>query len=194
MTLAGLVLAAGAGTRFGRPKALVPFRGEPLVTRAVHTLSAGGCKPVIVVLGAAAEQVRAAVDLPQVVVNPDWSQGMGSSLRCGLAAMPANARAVVVALVDQPLIGADAVSRLAAAWRAGAVVAVATYAGEARNPVVLARSVWAEVAAGLTGDRGAGAWLRAHPDLVTPVSCDDTGSPDDIDTPDDLLALQRSED
>lgn len=187
--IAGLVLAAGAGRRFGRPKALVAFEGEPLVARAVAMLCAAGCSPVVVVLGAGADEVRATVDLPQTVVNPGWAQGMGSSLRCGLAALPADAPAVVIALADQPLVGSESVTRLTAAWREGAVAAVATYGGRPRNPVLLARPVWPDVCADLTGDTGAGPWLRAHPEMVTLVACDDTGSAYDIDTPEDLLAL-----
>jgi len=194
MKLAGLVLAAGAGIRFGQPKALVPFGGEPLVSRALHMLSEAGCAPVVVVIGAAAEKVLAAVDLPHVVVNPDWAQGMGSSLACGLAALPLEVDAVVVALADQPLVGKDSVVRLAAAGRHGAVAAVATYDGQPRNPVLLARSVWLAVTNSLAGDVGAGPWLRAHPEQVTLVNCDGTGSPYDIDTPDDLLTATKMED
>jgi CTP:molybdopterin cytidylyltransferase MocA len=93
---------------------------------------------------------------------------------------------VVVALADQPLVGADAVTRLIAAYRAGASVAVAAYDGRPRNPVLLAREHWPEVIAMATGDQGAREFLRARPDLVTLVECGDTGHPDDIDTPADL--------
>jgi nicotine blue oxidoreductase len=94
--------------------------------------------------------------------------------------------AVVVALADQPLVGAGAVARLIAAHRAGASVAVATYQGQPRNPVLLAREHWPEVIATATGDQGARAFLRARPDLVTRIECGDTGRPDDIDTTADL--------
>jgi nicotine blue oxidoreductase len=94
--------------------------------------------------------------------------------------------AVVVALADQPLVGATAVARLIAAYRSGASVAVAAYDGQPRNPVLLAREHWAEVIATATGDQGARAFLRARPDLVTLVECGDAGRPDDIDTPADL--------
>ncbi|MDQ6874457.1 MAG: nucleotidyltransferase family protein [Actinomycetota bacterium] len=190
MRPAGLVLAAGGGVRFGHPKALVEYAGEPLVLRAVRMLAAGGCAPVLAVLGAGAGDVLAAVELPRAVVNPDWRQGMGSSLARGLAALPPESAAVVVALADQPLVGSEAVLRLIAAWRAGAVAAVATYDGQHRNPVLLARQVWPALSAELGGDAGAGPWLRAHPELVTPVGCDGTGSPVDIDTPEDLLTLE----
>ncbi|MGH3466558.1 MAG: nucleotidyltransferase family protein, partial [Thermocrispum sp.] len=101
---AGLLLAAGAGSRFGRPKALVPFAGVPLAQRGAGMLAAAGCDPVLVVLGAAAEEVRAAAVLSpaRVVRNPDWASGLASSLRAGLAALPPGVAAVVVALADQP--------------------------------------------------------------------------------------------
>ena len=191
MTVAGLVLAAGSGSRYGGPKALVAFEGELLVERAARLLVEGGCAPVLVVLGAAAEQVRAAAVLPEVVVAADWPTGMGASLRAGLAALEGRAEvdACVVALADQPRVGPGAVERLRAAFAAGASAAVATYAGAARNPVLLARPTWPAVAELAQGDAGARAWLRAHPDAVIEVPCDGTGSAADIDTPDDLTAL-----
>jgi CTP:molybdopterin cytidylyltransferase MocA len=196
MSLAGVVLAAGGGSRFGGPKALVRLGGELLVERACRMLAGGGCGPVVVVLGAAAAEIRAAADLAGVstVDNPDWPTGMASSLRAGLAAVPPGAGAAVVALVDQPLVTAAAVERLAAAWRAGAVAAVAAYGGAPRNPVLLDRAVFAEVAAAATGDAGARAWLRANPGRVTVVPCDGAGDPYDIDTPADLEAVSTRSD
>ena len=187
----GLVLAAGSGTRFGGPKALVDYDGEPLVRRAVRLLQEGGCDGVTVVLGAQADRARDALAplAVEVVVATDWASGMGASLRAGLAALPARAGACVVALVDTPLVGPGAVPLLRAAWGRGAVAAVATYGGARRNPVLLDRSVWSGVSALAEGDTGARAWLRAHPDLVTDVPCDATGAPDDVDTPEDLHAL-----
>ena len=90
-----------------------------------------------------------------------------------------------------PSSDADAASGVRSALERGAVAAVATYAGRHRNPVLLDRSVWADVAALAEGDAGARSWLRAHPDLVTAVPCDDTGSARDVDTPADLAALPR---
>lgn len=186
--MAGLVLAAGGGSRMGRPKALIPYGGQLLVERACRLLGDAGCAPVLAVLGAAADEVRAAASLPGVtcVRNPDWRTGMGSSLRVGLAALPADADAVVVTLVDTPLLGVGSVRRLAAAWQAGAAAAVATYGGEPGHPVLLSRAVLSDVAAAATGDRGARAWLAAHPDRVTKVACDGTGDPRDLDVPEDL--------
>jgi nicotine blue oxidoreductase len=191
-TVAGLLLAAGAGSRFGRPKALVEFAGRLLVEHGIALLAAGGCRPVHVVVGAAGDEVRATADLGEAVVvdNPDWATGMGSSLRRGLAALPPAADAVVVALVDQPLVSPEAVRRLRAAYAQGAMAAVATYAGKPRNPVLLARTTWAEVAALAQGDVGARAYLRTHPELVVVVPCDDVSAPDDLDTPADLEMLR----
>jgi nicotine blue oxidoreductase len=189
--VAGLLLAAGAGTRFGGPKALVELDGRTLVERGAQLLAEGGCDPVVVVLGAAAGQVRDAVPLPDAVVAPDWESGMGASLRAGLEELERrDVDACVVALADQPLVGPEAVARLLAAHAGGAQAAVATYDGRPRNPVLLDRSTWAEVAAAATGDAGARHWLRAHPDRVEGVPCDGTGTPYDIDTPEDLAHLE----
>lgn len=189
MSVAGLLLAAGSGSRFGGPKALVRFEGELLVERGQRLLREGGCDPVLVVLGARAQEVAGHVR--NGVVAPGWETGMGASLRAGLEALTdRDCDAVVVALADQPKVGADSVVRLREAFAAGAQAAVATYDGRQRNPVLLARGTWLQVAALAVGDTGARPWLRAHPDLVMEVPCDGTGSPFDIDTPDDLAALE----
>lgn len=191
MTVAGLLLAAGAGRRMGGPKALVELEGEPLVRRGIRLLAEGGCDPVVVVVGAAAEQVRALCDGAEVVQARDWDTGMGASLRAGLARLvdDLTVTGAVVALVDQPLVTAAVLDRLRAAHAAGAVAAVATYDGRPRNPVLLARSTWQGVSAAATGDEGARGWLRAHPDLVRQVDCTDVGAPDDLDTPLDLTRM-----
>lgn len=190
MTVAGLLLAAGAGRRLGGPKALVEFDGRTLVERGVALLRDAGCDPVVVVLGAQAAEVRPLVDA-DVVVAPEWHEGIGASLRTGLAALSDGAAsACVVALVDQPLIGVDAVRRLIAC-RGTCDAAVATYAGRQRNPVLLDRGVWSVVAELAIGDVGARAWLRAHPERVVNVRCDDTGTADDVDTAEDLAELIR---
>jgi nicotine blue oxidoreductase len=196
--VAGVLLAAGEGSRFGQPKALVELGGMTLADRGVALLRAGGADPVLVVTGAVL------LDIPgtHTVHNPEWRTGMGSSLRAALQALTDGALtdgapgaegapgAAVIALADQPLVGAAAVSRLIAAYQAGASVAVAVYDGEPRNPVLIAREHWPEVMAAATGDKGARAFLRARPDLVTPVECGDTGSPQDIDTPEDLARIR----
>lgn len=190
MSVAGLLLAAGGGRRFGGAKALISLEGELLVERGARVLREGGCTPVVVALGAQADEVQAAASLPEVVVVTDWESGLGASLRAGLRALQErDVSACVVALADQPRVGAEAVARLVAAHAAGAVAAVATYDGVARNPVLLDRRTWVQVAATTLGDVGARDWLRAHPELVTEVPCDGTGSTVDIDTPADLEAF-----
>jgi xanthine dehydrogenase accessory factor len=193
--VAGLVLAAGAGRRLGRPKALLELDGERLVDRAVRALRDAGCDPVVVVVGAAPLPVPAAT----VIENPDWSSGMASSVRVGLAALDAAADtdtdtdAVVVMMVDTPGIGAAVVRRLVDAHDGGATVAVATYDGLPRNPVLLGRQHWDEVTALAVGDVGARAFLARHPELVTRVECGDVGDPADVDTADDwAAALDRA--
>ena len=183
--VAGVLLAAGEGSRLGIPKAVVELGGRRLADRGAQLLRDGGAAPVLVVTGA----VRVTVPGAVTVHNPDWATGMGSSLAAGLRALPADCAAAVIALVDQPLIGAGAVQRLITAYRAGAEVVVATYDGKPRNPVLLARGHWAGVLDAAVGDAGARPYLRAHPDLVTQVECADTGRPDDVDTPEDLARL-----
>ncbi len=203
--VAGVLLAAGAGSRLGRPKALVELAGQTLAERGVQLLRAGGANPILVVTGAV--PLVPLVPLAPVesgrihmVHNERWRTGMGSSLCAALAALSepgisetglSDVGAVVVALADQPLVGAAAVARLIAAYRDGASVAVAAYDGRPRNPVLLAREHWPEILATATGDQGARAFLRARADLVTLVECGDTGRPDDIDTTEDLARVAR---
>ena len=183
MRVAGLVLAAGEGRRLGTPKALVETGGLRLVDRAVDAVRLGGCEPVVVVLGAARVDVPGA----HVVTNDDWPSGMGSSLRLGLATLgEVAATAAVVTLVDTPGVTAAVVDRLVSACAAGADVVVATYDGEPRTPVLLTRAHWPEAGEMAVGDQGARAFLRAHPHLVRHVECGDVGTPDDVDTPEDL--------
>jgi CTP:molybdopterin cytidylyltransferase MocA len=197
--IAGILLAAGDGSRLGQPKATVKLAGSTLAERGVALLHAGGTEPVLVVTGAVP------VELPGIVAvhNPDWLTGMGSSLATGLRALGADLsedgesiegsaeiEAAVIALADQPLVGAEAVRRLVAAYEGGASVAVAVYDGKPRNPVLIAREHWPAVIDLATGDAGARPFLRAHPELVTLVECGDTGRPDDIDTPEDLARVR----
>lgn len=185
---AGLLLAAGAGRRFGRPKALAELGGEAFVTRAVRALAEGGCEPVLVVLGARADEVRSLLpDSVTAVHAPDWAEGMGASLRAGLAALSAldpAPDAALVHLVDLPDVGADTVARVRA--HAGPqVVARAAFHGRPGHPVLFGRRWWTEIATSARGDRGARDWLAGRTD-VRLVECGDLGSGTDVDTPSDL--------
>lgn len=177
----GIVLAAGAGRRFGGAKALVTLDGERLVDRAVRVLREGGCADVLVVAGAVPLRD---VDA-DVVTNVDWPTGMASSLRVGLeAARRGRWSCAVLLLVDTPWVGSAAVSRLLDAGESPA--AHATYGGVPGHPVRLDRGIWADVAAAASGDQGARVWLRDHHEQVLLVDCGDTGSPRDVDVPADL--------
>lgn len=185
---AGLLLAAGAGRRFGIPKALVETGGQRFVQRALQTMVEGGCAPVHVVLGARASEVRALLPPGTVTVEAaDWSSGMGASLRAGLDSLGSvddRVQAALVQLVDLPWLGPGIVMRLAELSSPG-VVARACYEGVPGHPVLLGRRWWTEIAEGASGDRGARDWLAGRPDLRL-VECGDLGSGADVDTPDDL--------
>ncbi len=185
MGVAGLVLAAGGGRRYGGPKALVRHEGSLLVERAVATVRAGGCAPVVVVLGAAADEVRAQAQLGDVTIveNEGWKSGMGSSLRTGLAAASeTDADAVIVLLVDTPGVTADAVRRVNAGAERHSLV-VATYGNRRGHPVLLGRDHWSGVSLLATADVGARAYLSVHADQVRTVPCDDIADDTDMDVP-----------
>lgn len=183
MTCCAVVLAAGAGRRFGGPKALARDPdGSSWLVRTVQTLSDAGCAPVLVALGAAPQ---AAALLPPgaiAVPVPGWAEGVSASLRAALAAAAATqAEAAIVVPVDTPALPASAVRRVASAAAGPGALARATYRGEPGHPVLLGRAHWADVAASVTGDRGAGGYLAARHALEVP--CDDLWSGADVDTP-----------
>ncbi len=183
--IAGLVLAAGAGRRSGMPKALV--EDGAWVRRAVATLTEGGCDPVLVVIGAAADRVAALVpDTASTVLAPDWAEGMGASLRAGLAELirsaPPQVQAALVHLVDLPDVNASVVRRLVA-LAGPAVVARAGFASQPGHPVLLGRQHWADIVAVAHGDRGARDWLAGRSELMV-VDCSDLASGIDVDRPD----------
>jgi CTP:molybdopterin cytidylyltransferase MocA len=179
VTVLGVVLAAGDGSRFGGRKLLADFRGRPLVRWAVEAALDAGLDEVAVVTGGQ----DLAGHLPEGVTevpNPRWADGQATSLQAGIAhAEAAGHDAVVVGLGDSPLVGA-------AAWRAVAAgdgpVVTASFDGRRRPPVRFAREVWPLLPT--DGDEGARALLRERPDLVTAVPC--AGDPVDVDTEGDL--------
>lgn len=182
MTVAGVVLAAGCGSRFrgASNKLTAPFRGKPLVLWAIEAAVDAGLEKVFVVTGAA--DLRSVLPRGvERVTNGMWPDGLATSLHAGIrAAGDAGYDAVVVGLGDQPLVPSSA-------WRAvaestGYVVAVATYDGKRRNPVLLHRSVWHLLPR--AGDAGARVIYRERPELVGEVACD--GEAADVDTVEDL--------
>jgi CTP:molybdopterin cytidylyltransferase MocA len=182
--VAGLVLAAGGGRRYGIPKALAEYQGSLLVERAVRT-ARQVCDPVLVVLGARAVDVWRTADLDgaTVLANRDWETGMASSLRTGLEGLrgwPGRVDAALVLLVDMPGMTPAALSRMAG-HAAPDALAVATYDGVRGHPVLLGREHWDGVAATATGDEGARRYLATHP--VTEVDCTGLADPTDLDVP-----------
>ena len=183
-----MVLAAGAGRRLGSPKALVRDpAGIPWVVRAARLLTAAGCSPVLVVVGAAADQVRAELitEPVEIVEATDWPEGMSASLRAGLTALstPSDLGAVVVVPVDVPGLTEDAVARVMRAAGSGALVR-ATYQGKPGHPVLIGRAHWDGVIASAHGDEGARTYLREHG--ADTVECGDIANGTDADTAEQL--------
>ncbi len=181
MTVAGVLLAAGAGTRFrgATHKLLAEIDGRSVVSLALDAVIQAGLDEVVIVTGAR-ELGPVVPEEVTVVHNPLWQQGQATSLQAAIAHCRSTGHhAMVVGLGDQPGVGADA-------WRAlaevDAPVAVATYEGRRGNPVRLESSVWDLIPD--TGDEGARPLLRERPDLITRVAC--SGRADDIDTTEDL--------
>jgi CTP:molybdopterin cytidylyltransferase MocA len=186
--VAGLVLAAGEGRRMGAPKALVrDASGTPWVVRAVRVLAEAGLTDVVVVVGAAADEVRGALldhDV-RVVHAPHWDEGMGTSLRAGLRHLVAapGVEAALVCLVDTPGLNAAVVRRVAALAGPQAL-ARATYDGAPGHPVLLGAAHLAGIIDTAGGDVGARAYLAAHPPVE--VECADLATGVDVDTAADL--------
>jgi CTP:molybdopterin cytidylyltransferase MocA len=186
--IGGLVLAAGAGTRFGGGKQLARLDGRPLLEHAVRAMTSAPVGRVIVVLGAEAELVLAQVDLhgAEPLVCERWSEGQSASLACGLAELT-DCEAVVVTLGDQPRISPDAIRRVIAARGGGAAAVRATYGSGPGHPVLLERELF-ERLRDVTGDHGARNLLLSV--QTRDVPCDDLGNGSDVDTPAELDALR----
>ena len=194
MTTAGLLLAAGAGTRMGTPKGLLRDQREvPYLDRALGTLFEGGCETVTVVLGASSQEAAALLagagwegdPAVRLVVAADWAEGMGASLRAGLASLSGCAAdCAVVMLVDLPDVGPGVLERVIAAAAGEDSLVRASYAGTPGHPVLLGRAHWAGLLASVSGDRGARDYLAGR-DVVA-VECGDLATGGDVDRPEDL--------
>ena len=189
--VSAIVLAAGGGSRFGGGKLLARFGGQPLIEAVLDNLREAPVDEVIVVVGADAEGLREVCERydVRIVENEEWERGQSTSVLAGLRACAGDA--AVVLLGDQPFIGAGAVGRLVAAFAEGAKIAVATYGGKRRNPVLFSREVWPLLEAELDGDEGARPVLQRHPGLVVEVPCEGVGDPADVDTSEDLGRLEE---
>ncbi len=176
MSVAGLVLAAGVGKRFGGPKAPYLFNGERLVDRAVRLLAESGCSHVYVVLGAWIDDVPHAT----TITNSDWETGMGSSLKAGLEYLSthSDADSVVVTLVDLPGMTAPAIARIVAS---NAGIAQASFNGDRGHPVKFAREHWDGVAQSAHGDVGARDYLKSRTNEIEIIECGDVATGEDLD-------------
>ena len=188
-----ILLAAGGSARLGRPKQLLPYRGRSLLRHAGESAAESACRPLIAVLGAQWERIRPELDgLPiQYVVNPDWEQGMASSLQVGLDALSdSDVAGVVIMLCDQPRVTGDVIDALVAAReRASAPLAAAEYGGALGVPALFSRALFPELAA-LSGAEGAKKVILRHATETARVPF--PGGLVDVDTPDDLAHLMPS--
>jgi len=188
-TLHAIVLAAGASTRFGEPKQLVRFEGQPLLQHVIAGATELAGPAVSVVLGAHAAQISAT--LPSggatLIVNRAWQEGIASSIRAGIARLPGACDGVLLLLADQPLVGGASLGRFVAVWRRQPRHIVASRYGAATDlPAIFPRWCFADLLA-LRGDQGARILLRRYADRVVRLSNPDAAI--DIDTPEDLLEL-----
>jgi molybdenum cofactor cytidylyltransferase len=187
--IVGLLLAAGGGTRFGSQKLVSRVHGVPIVARAARAL-ATLVEKMVVVVGSDSPAVIAALDGIDAtfVENPRWADGLSTSLQLGVAAVPREAKAIVVALGDQPGIDPAVIRKVIARWReTGNPIVSTRYRGSRGHPVLLACSVFSEVS-GISGDVGARSLMERDPSRVAFVDVD-ADAPRDVDTRDDLAAL-----
>ncbi len=191
--ISAVVLAAGTSSRLGRPKQLLPLQAKPLTQHVIDAAIAAGLDEVVVVLGYAAEEVKAVLQLPppaRVVLNPDYETGQASSLRAGLRALGPTVNAAVILLADQPEIKADVIRSVVETYEeSGGPVVRASYGGKAGHPVLFDRRLWPEVEA-VEGDRGARDLLGAHPEWIVAVEVEGE-PPRDVDDWDDYERIVR---
>ena len=189
--IVAIVLAAGAARRFGGRKQLAPLRGRPLLEHALAAAAAAPSGATVVVLGAHAEEIERGVELggATVVRCTDWERGQGASLRAGLAALGPDVDAALVTLGDVPFVPTAASERLLAARRPGLAALRASYDGRPGHPVLIERRLFAPLTAA-PADANPAALLREAG--IRAVECGDLGDPADVDTPEQLAALERS--
>src|SRR6056297_2093348 len=187
-----LLLAAGGSSRMGQPKPLLPWGKKNLLDHQVDILKQLGC-PIAVVLGSAAEAIRGQCDFSEIEVieNPDWKKGMGTSIAVGVSAIAKSHPdflGILIALVDQPLVGIDHFSNMVQAFEPEKenIIVSQDRAGQWSPPVLFDKKYSPELI-GLSGDHGAMPVVRMHSDCVKLVQCQ--GSLEDVDTPERYLEL-----
>ena len=189
--ISGLVLGAGASQRFGPPKQLLPYRGTTMLGWVVDQAQrASSLDEVVVVLGRAADQLRAQVDFgaARVVENPVFSEGCSSSYRAGIGAIHSESAAIMIILGDLPGVTPDIIDRLADEWREQhAPIALCSYHGRKGHPMIFARSMFTQLV-DLHGDKAAWKLVDANESTVQEVRFS-LPYPDDINTPEDFERL-----
>jgi molybdenum cofactor cytidylyltransferase len=196
-----ILLAAGESSRMGEPKQLLRYEGETLLSRAVRVALETLCRPIVVVLGARAEDLRREIEGTGAlaVFNQSWEEGMSSSIRCGLRAMEEAARgdveAIVLMLCDQPHVESNVIERLVEAYRASRAPVVASEYGAGTGktlgaPALFSRALFAELMA-LSGAEGAKRVITRHASRAVAVAVPEAAF--DVDTPDDYARLERSQ-
>jgi len=188
-SLCAVVLAAGASTRFGSPKQLVRIAGRPLLHAAVTRAAELGGSAVVVVLGSGAAQLAPLLKHSPgaIVINQQWREGLGSSIRAGIDRVPGTCTGALLTLADQAAVTVDDLKRLAGTWRRQPLhIAAALFEGRPGLPAIFPRSLFSQLAR-LRGDDGVGALLRRHSERLVRVTMPSAAV--DIDTPEDLLAV-----
>ncbi len=189
--IAAVLLAAGQSSRMGQHKLLLPLLGKPLVLHAVQSALASEADETLVVVGYRTEAVREALaDQPvRIIENPDYAQGQSTSLRAGVAALAAKTEAALILLGDQPLLTADMLNMLIAAWkRAASPIVAPVYGGQRGNPVLFSRALFPELLA-VSGDQGGRAVLQRHAGETLLVQMEDPAAALDVDTWQEYQAL-----
>jgi molybdenum cofactor cytidylyltransferase len=189
---AAIILAAGSSLRMGSHKLLLPSKERPIVNWVLGAACASQADPVIVIIGHEAQRVDAALRAERwflAIRNPWYVEGMSTSLRLGLAAMPTDVDAAIILLGDQPLITPEIINAMIAesAREPDAIIA-ASYQGRRGNPVLFPRQYFAELET-IRGDEGGRSVLARHPDRVRLVEIDDALAGFDVDTPQEYQAL-----
>lgn len=189
--VAAVILAAGASTRMGRPKLLLEWQGRTLLKRVVETALASGLQEITVVTGPETQRMADELtDLPvRLVENPDYAQGMSTSLRAGLAGLSDEIAAALILLADQPLVTVDVIRALIDEYdRTGGPIVQPVYGDQPGNPVLFDRSLFGELQA-QQGDQGGREVVRRRREQVRRVQFEDASFQQDVDTPADYEAL-----
>jgi molybdenum cofactor cytidylyltransferase len=193
--IAGLILAAGESSRMGQDKALLTYRGRTFLGTIIAALREAGVERVAAVLGHHAEEIQRGVKLEdvEVVINPEYRRGQTSSLQVGLRALDSpNLEAIVLCLVDHPLISADTVRRLVASFRqSGTPVVIPSYQNQRGHPVAIGRSLFEELLR-LSPEEGANTVIRKYRDATQLVEVNDPGILLDVDDPETYGRLETT--